>query len=242
MPKDNFLDKQAAYWDSYIKHIKYLDLDDIPRAEKIEYSFLLEILGDVKKKRILDLGCGTGKFGLKLARQAREVTGIDISRESIQLTRRTAEKYGLKNYIGVIDNFKKPKYKNYFDCVLMVNMFHHTDDLDLILNNVKVALKENGKLIVFEINPLNLLFIPFLIYVGQIKSHLTLEYWRSNIFSLKHILLRSGFNIKSIRRWCLLPTALYNRSLFFKKVNETLNKIPVIRTFCAFHVITCSKR
>lgn len=242
MNKNNFTRKQSEYWDSYIKDIKILDLDNIVRAEKIEYNFLLSILGNIKNKTILDLGCGTGKFGLKLARKAKEVTGIDISRESILLTKRTAKKYSLRNYKGVIDDFKKPKYKDYFDIILMVNMIHHTNDLEVILQNVKKALKKNGKLVVFEINPLNLLFIPFLIYHGQIKSHINLEYWRSNIFSLKYILKREGYKIEKIRKWCMLPTALYNRSLVFKTINEELNKIPVINTFSAFHVITCSKQ
>ncbi len=242
MKRSGFLKKQSEYWDSYIKDIKLLDLDNISTAEKVEFAFLLKVLGSVKNKRILDLGCGTGKFGLKLARDAQEVIGIDISRESIYLTRRTAKKYHLNNFRGVIDNFKKPKYDSYFDIVLMVNMFHHTDDLDLILKNVMTALKKNGRLVVFELNPLNFLFIPFLIYYGQIKSHLTLEYLRSNLFSLKLILTRNGFRINTIKKWCLLPTTLYNYSLFFKKVNEVLNRIPIIKTFCAFHVITCSKR
>jgi 2-polyprenyl-3-methyl-5-hydroxy-6-metoxy-1,4-benzoquinol methylase len=240
--KENFLKKQEKYWDSYTKSIDTIDLLNIPRAEKIELSFLLKVLKNPKNKKILDLGCGTGKFGLKLARMSNEVVGIDISQNSIDIANRTAEKYQIRTFKGIVDNFKKTKYKNYFDYVLAVNMIHHTNDVDVILKNIKNCLKKDGFFIVFEVNPFNPLYIPFLISCGQIKSHLTKEFIRSNIYSLKKLLRKNGFKVISTRKWCLLPTMLYNYSLVFKKINETLNKIPIINFFSAFHVLSCSKK
>lgn len=240
--KDNFLNKQSKYWDSYTKEIDTIDLLNIPRAEKIELSFLLEVLKNPKNKKILDLGCGTGKFGLKLARMSNKVVGIDISQNSIDVANRTAKKYQIRTFKGIVDNFKKTKFKNHFDYVLAVNMIHHTNDADIILKNINNCLKKDGVLVVFEVNPFNLLYIPFLISCGQIKSHLTKEFLRSNIYSLQKLLKENGFKVISVRKWCLLPTMLYNYSLIFKKINETLNKIPVINFFSAFHVLSCSKK
>ena len=239
--KSNFLKKQSRYWDTYTKHLSTIDLVNIPLAEKIELEFLIKLLNNPKGKKILDLGCGTGKFGLKLAKMSNEVIGIDISKNSIKIANKTAEKYQIKSFKGIVDNFKKARYQNFFDYVLAVNLIHHTDDIDIILNNIKSSLKQNGVLVVFEINPFNPLYIPFLISCGQIKSHLTKEYLRSNIFSLRNLLKRNGFEILEIKKWCLLPTAFYNYSLKIKSLNEFLNKIPVIKLFSAFHVISCRK-
>lgn len=238
---DKFIEKQSKYWDSYNKGVGTIDLVDIPRAEKIELEFLSQLVGDLSGKTLLDLGCGTGKFGLKFAASAREVVGVDISKNTIEIANNTAEKYEINNFRGLLDDFKSNRYQDYFDVALAINVLHHTDDADVILGNVYRSLKKGGKLIVFEVNPLNLLFIPFLISCGQIWSHLTKQYVRSNIFSLKKLIESGGFRITKVNKWCLLPTVLYNRSLTYKRLNETLNKVPLIKAFCAFHVITCQK-
>ncbi len=239
--KTKFSKKQAIYWDSYTKNIERLDLTDLPLAEKLEFSFFENLLGNFKGKNILDLGCGTGKLGLKLAKNAKSVVGIDISKHSIEIANKTAREYKIKNFKGVVGDFKKKGYKECFDFVLAVNLIHHTDNLDEILKHVRASLKKDGKLVIFEMNPLNLLFIPFLTLIGQIKSHLTYEYLRSNIFSLKMILNRNGYRLDRQKRWGWLPTALYNKSLFFKSLNEILNKVPLVNQFTAFNVLIYSK-
>ena len=240
--KNSFIEKQSKYFDTYNSDIETIDLINIPLAEKIELAYLNNLIGDMTGKKLLDLGCGTGKFGLKLADKADEIVGIDIARHQIEIANQTAEKYGIANFKGVVGDFKDGSYPEYFDFVLAVNVIHHTDDIDLILNNVLGSLKPGGKLVIFEINPLNPLFIPFLFFIGQLKSHLTKEYWCSNIYSLRKMLERNGYKIEQMNKWCFLPTSLYNHSLVFKRINEMLNKIPLVRSFSAFHVIICSKK
>ncbi len=239
--KTKFSKKQAKYWDSYTKGINRLDLENVPVAEINELSFFKNIIGPLKGKTVLDLGCGTGKLGLKLAKYANKVTGIDISKNSIGIANKTAKYYKLNNFEGIVGDFKNQGYTNCFDVVLAVNLIHHTDDLDAILEHIRLSLKKNGKLIVFEMNPLNLLFIPFLTMNGQIKSHLTFQYLRSNEFSLKYIFDKNGFKADQHVRWSWLPTSFTNYSPLFLKINAVLNKIPVINLFTAFNVFVCSK-
>lgn len=49
--------------------------------------------GDIQDKKIVDLGCGTGifSFAAKIA-NAKEVVGIDIDKESIEIAKKYAEK------------------------------------------------------------------------------------------------------------------------------------------------------
>ena len=239
--KNNFLKKQSQYWDAYTDHIDTIDLVNIQLAEKIETEFLIKLLDNPKGKKILDLGCGTGKFGLKLAKLSNSVIGIDISENSVKIANKTAKKYNIKTFKGIVGNFKKTKYKNYFDYILAINLIHHTNNADVILKNINNSLKKDGVLIVFEINPFNPLYLPFLIFYDQIMSHLTKEYLRSNIFSLKRLLKKNKFEILSVHKWGLLPTAFCNYSPKVKFLNEFLNKIPIIKFFSAFHVILCKK-
>src|SRR5438067_717461 len=51
---------------------------------------LLEFLGDVTNTRILDVGTGTGRAAIALARRGATVTGVDASAEMLGVARRRA--------------------------------------------------------------------------------------------------------------------------------------------------------
>jgi SAM-dependent methyltransferase len=51
--------------------------------ERAKYARQMEVLGDERFGRVLEIGCGAGAFTALLARQARHVTAIDISPTAI---------------------------------------------------------------------------------------------------------------------------------------------------------------
>jgi ubiquinone/menaquinone biosynthesis C-methylase UbiE len=51
----------------------------------------------VRGKRVLDLGCGDGRFALGVASFAKTVDGIDPDAEAIAAAKRNALKAGLRN-------------------------------------------------------------------------------------------------------------------------------------------------
>ncbi len=53
----------------------------------------------VKPSLVLDLGCGTGKMTLELARRGYDMTGIDLSPEMLDIARGEAERTGLSEDI-----------------------------------------------------------------------------------------------------------------------------------------------
>lgn len=57
----------------------------------------LEMTDPAPTDRVLDLYCGVGTFSLALARQARQVMGIEWVEEAIESGRRLAEAHGLSN-------------------------------------------------------------------------------------------------------------------------------------------------
>lgn len=238
--KSGFAHKQAQFFDGYAKNI-HVDFENWSYAEKSMFDQLAFFLGDTSKKRILDLGCGTGRFGLKLASQAKEVIGIDISEKSIAVANKIAKKYNLQNFRAIKGDFNKLAYKDYFDYIIAVNLIHHIGHLDNMFLNVKKGLKKNGAFVIFEFNPLNPLFIPFLFLIKQLRNHLTKEYIRSNIFTLKNSLKKTKFKKIEIHRYALVPTTLYKYSNIFRKIDVLFNKIPFVRTFTAYHVIICFK-
>ena len=61
-----------------------------------EIDFLVEELGLSQGDRILDIGCGTGRHSVELARRGYQVTGVDISVGMLDVARASAAEAGVE--------------------------------------------------------------------------------------------------------------------------------------------------
>lgn len=233
---ESFEDKQKKEFDNYFQQIGLPD----NRALRIEIESLLQFIGSLEGKRVLDLGCGTGRNGLKLAQYANEVIGYDISEVAVAKANENAKQLGIKNFHAELNNFSNVAEES-FDVILCVNMLHHSASPLQVLVSVKKALRPGGQLIIFENNPINPLFPFFFLLIGQLKSHLTKQYFLVNRFTLNNLITAAGLSITSIKRYGFLPTFLYNHSLLFKSLNERINRIPLINELTAFYLIKAVK-
>ena len=60
----------------------------------------LRLLGDVRGKRILEIGCGGGQCSIAFARQGAIAVGIDLSDEQLAFARRLAEQVAQSSLAG----------------------------------------------------------------------------------------------------------------------------------------------
>lgn len=60
---------------------------------KIRYAF--HLLGDLRGKRVLEVGCGMGVVSVVMAKRGAHVIGIDVSAGMIDLARRNVELHGV---------------------------------------------------------------------------------------------------------------------------------------------------
>ncbi len=76
--------------------------------------------GLVRGKRILDLGCGDGRFAVGVAPLASTVDGLDPDPEAIAAARKTARKAGVRNARFKVGAAQHLPYRDgTFDVVLL---------------------------------------------------------------------------------------------------------------------------
>ena len=89
-------------------------------------------------KRILDLGCGSGRHLVYLARHGFDVYGIDNSPEGIEIAKDWLKKEKLQVNLKTGNIYKKLPYKdNFFDAIICVQTLHHAK-----IENIRRAIKE----------------------------------------------------------------------------------------------------
>jgi ubiquinone/menaquinone biosynthesis C-methylase UbiE len=94
VPADN-----AAAWDRYATDYQAaarLPTDVAHYGPDIQNEADFHLLGDLKGKRVLELGCGGGQGSIAFAKQGASVTGVDFSSEQLAFARALAEKEGVK--------------------------------------------------------------------------------------------------------------------------------------------------
>lgn len=72
-------------------HAPYYDENPFTQHTNAEVDFFLSIFPLVAGSSILDMGCGTGRHALELAKRGYEVTGVDISEGMLEQARKKAE-------------------------------------------------------------------------------------------------------------------------------------------------------
>ena len=107
----------------------------------------IDVLSD---KEILDFGGGTGLLTLSLAKQAKSVTLVDISKKMLEQARLKAERQEIKNIQFLEQDLLANPLEQEFDLIVVCRVLHHMPDLDEALSLFHQHLKEDGQLLIAD--------------------------------------------------------------------------------------------
>lgn len=137
--------------------VKY-DNESFTQGTVGECDFIEKEIGHNKAAKILDIGCGTGRHSIELAKRGYSIVGIDLSESQLKRAREKAAEQKLKIDFQKHDARKLP-FKSEFDLAIMMCEgsfpLMETDEMNYqILKNAAKALKPGGKLIFTTLNGL----------------------------------------------------------------------------------------
>ena len=110
-----------------------------------DWNGLLEPLGDLQNKTILDFGCGCGGQTLWLAGRAGQVAGCDITLAYIEQAKKSAFVTGRDNIdFRLTTGIDLPWADQTFDAVVSIDTFEHVSHVAEVLREIRRVLKPGG--------------------------------------------------------------------------------------------------
>ncbi|UCC20463.1 MAG: class I SAM-dependent methyltransferase [Promethearchaeota archaeon] len=219
---------------------KALDLEDENFFRQINLK-LKKALGNVKGKKVLDVGCGRGRLSFYLAQNGANVVGIDLSKNFIDFCNKKLKKSNLQIDFKVM-NAQIPDFEdNMFDIIVGSRIIHHLPDIELFFRECKRLLKKKG----------------FITFIEPLKRNPIVEMNRRHLNPKgrtihEHPLLISDImkvkkmfgNIKHSEYYIISPMAMIFKNLFrsprlfrilykiLQLLEGPLYKIKFLRQYC----------
>lgn len=138
------------WFNSPFYHKLYFERNDREAESFIEK--LLQFLQPAPGSRMLDLACGRGRHSRKLASMGFDVTGVDLSPDSIAF----AKKFESENLSFYEHDMRLPFWGNYFDYIFnfftSFGYFRTRREHDSAMRTVANALVPGGRFVVDYLN------------------------------------------------------------------------------------------
>ena len=130
------------WFDTPYYHLLYKKRDEAEAARFLD--LLIKLLAPPKGSKFLDLACGKGRHSIYLHNKGFDVTGLDLSHNSIEC----ASKFCTKSIQFIEHDMRQPLNGYKFDYVINLftsfGYFSDIEDDKAVIKNVKQCLKPGG--------------------------------------------------------------------------------------------------
>ncbi len=205
----------------------------------LEYAFYL--LGNVRDKVVLDLGCGSGEEVIPLRQRGAHVTGIDISPELIAVAHKRLQKYGIDAELRVGSAYDTQLADHSVDVVFCMSLLHHLE-LDRVKREICRVLKPEGLFIFKEPIRFSWMMKQLRQLLPALEDVSEFEY-PLNAAQVKTI--AEGFDVVGARGFRTPLAAVLSRLIKSRHVNKKirtwddwmLRKLPALAHFATIRVM-----
>lgn len=146
-------DENANFWDRTEKNIQ---------SDFLCRPYVFNMIGDVKGKYLIDVGCGEGYVSRNMAKFGARVVGVEKEASMVELAvnREKKDNFGINYYQGDTRDLKN--FYDKFDIALSVLVYGHLDsnDMGIAVKETYRSLKDEGTFILAVPHPFKYIFKP----------------------------------------------------------------------------------
>jgi SAM-dependent methyltransferase len=191
-------------------------------------------------ERVLDVGCGMGRYTFALADRGLAVEGLDLSKTLLERFREfDAGRYGIPLHCAdVLD--PPEKLLGRFDAVVGFFTLHHLHDLTGCLRAMRSLVRPGGRVVFLEPNPLNplyyvqMLVVPGMSWSGD-RGIVTMR--EPNVF---RALRAAGLESPAVERFGFFPPFVVNRG-FGPRLEDAFERVRLWRTLLPFQLFRAGR-
>lgn len=152
-------------------------------------------LGELTKKRVLHISCGTGEASAQLADLGAVVTGVDPSEERLEVARERAP--AILWVAAEPDALPRELKRERFELVYCApGTLAESDDLDALVRGIRNALRPGGDLLLYDEHPV----------AGAVDG---LMHWRDSYFGdgrwrlgqVVSAVARAGLHVRALEEY-----------------------------------------
>jgi ubiquinone biosynthesis O-methyltransferase len=117
--------------------------------QQARYGWIMKSVGDIRDKKILDLGCGDGCLSYCMAQRGAQVIGIDNERLGIELAQHNLHSTSIKSRCTFIvgSAYELPFPDNSFDHVVSCEVIEHVQFPERMIAEARRVLRPGGKFV-----------------------------------------------------------------------------------------------
>lgn len=129
-------------------------MSEVPYDQWIDIFITKMEQNRIDGKKVLDVGCGTGEFTVRLAKKGYQVAGVDLSEEMLAIAKDKADECKL-NIPFFHQNMMELDTDNQFDGIVIfcdsLNYLHHEEEVQQTFTRVYEQLRPGG-LFMFDVH------------------------------------------------------------------------------------------
>lgn len=257
MPEDKYVTINRASWNNRTEsHLKseFYDLDGFLKGKTSLNDIEINLLGEIKGKKILHLQCHFGQDSISLSRLGAHVTGVDFSDKAIESAKQIAKKTQSDTTFICCDIYDLPDHLDEtFDVVFTsYGVIGWLPDMEKWAKIVSTFLKPNGQFIFVEFHPVVWMFndnfdeINYSYFnSGAIvetetgtyadkNANITQDYvmWNHGLGEVLNSLIKNGLEINSMDEFDYSPYDCFDKTIQIGpkkyRIEHLDNKIPMV--------------